>query len=138
MDRLPVIYVRGYAGTTAGIDAQVDDPFYGFNRGSTHVRVDGDGDPSYYQFEGPMLRLMIDEKYQLLVNGDQGRYLELARRTASSRRSRSGSTGSMTRPRRRSWPRRTRTSSSASSTRRSRRSPSKGFNIETAAGVSMT
>jgi len=78
MDRLPVIYVRGYAGTTAGIDAQVDDPFYGFNRGSTHVRVDGDGDPSYYQFEGPMLRLMIDEKYQLLVNGDQGRYLEQA------------------------------------------------------------
>ncbi len=78
MDRLPVIYVRGYAGTTSGIDAQVDDPFYGFNRGSTHVRVDGDGDPSYYQFEGPMLRLMIDEKYQLLVNGDQGRYLEQA------------------------------------------------------------
>jgi len=78
MDRLPVIYVRGYAGTTAGIDAQVDDPFYGFNRGSTHVRVDGDGDPSYYQFEGPMLRLMIDEKYQLLVNGDQGRYLAQA------------------------------------------------------------
>ena len=31
MDRLPVIYVRGYAGTTAGIDSQVDDPFYGFN-----------------------------------------------------------------------------------------------------------
>ena len=78
MDRLPVIYVRGYAGTTSGIDAQVDDPFYGFNRGSTHVRVDGDGDPSYYQFEGPMLRLMIDEKYQLLVHGDQGRYLEQA------------------------------------------------------------
>ena len=31
MDRLPIIYVRGYAGPTAGIDAQVDDPFYGFN-----------------------------------------------------------------------------------------------------------
>ena len=78
MDRLPVIYVRGYAGTTSGIDSQVDDPFYGFNRGSTHVRVDGDGDPSYYQFEGPMLRLMIDEDYQLLVHGDQARYLEQA------------------------------------------------------------
>jgi pimeloyl-ACP methyl ester carboxylesterase len=78
MDRLPVIYVRGYAGTTSGIDSQVDGPFYGFNRGSTHVRVDGDGDPSYYQFEGPMLRLMIDEDYQLLVHGDQARYLEQA------------------------------------------------------------
>ena len=108
MDRLPVIYVRGYAGTTSGIDAQVDDPFYGFNRGSTHVRVDGDGDPSYYQFEGPMLRLMIDENYQLLVHGDQG---DISNRqlTASWRRRRSGSTGSMTRPRRLSSPRHTRT-----------------------------
>jgi hypothetical protein len=34
MDRLPVVYVRGYAGATAGIDSQVDDPFYG----STLVR----------------------------------------------------------------------------------------------------
>ena len=62
MDRLPIIYVRGYAGPTAGIDAQVDDPFYGFNNGATHVRVGGDGDPMFYQFEGPMLRLMIDEE----------------------------------------------------------------------------
>jgi len=41
-ERLPIIYVRGFAGGSRGIDAAVDDPFYGFNAGSTHVRV-GDG-----------------------------------------------------------------------------------------------
>ena len=75
MDRLPVVYVRGYAGATAGIDSQVDDPFYGFNLGATHVRVGGDGDPMFYQFEGPMLRLIIDENYRLLVRGDQQQFL---------------------------------------------------------------
>jgi hypothetical protein len=75
MDRLPIVYVRGYAGPTAGIDVAVDDPFYGFNAGATHVRVGGDGDPMFYQFEGPLLRLMTDEGYQLLVHGDQHRYL---------------------------------------------------------------
>lgn len=75
MDRLPIIYVRGYAGPTSGIDTQVDDPFYGFNRGATHVRVGGDGDPMFYQFEGPMLRLITDEKYQLMVRGDQQAFL---------------------------------------------------------------
>ena len=75
MDRLPVVYVRGYAGATSGIDSQVDDPFYGFNLGATHVRVGGDGDPMFYQFEGPMLRLMTDENYRLIVRGDQQQYL---------------------------------------------------------------
>jgi pimeloyl-ACP methyl ester carboxylesterase len=75
MVRLPIIYVRGYAGPISGIDTQVDDPFYGFNRGATHVRVGGDGDPTYYQFEGPMLRLITDEGYRLLVHGDQEAYL---------------------------------------------------------------
>lgn len=75
MDRLPVVYVRGYAGPTAGIDVAVDDPFYGFNRGATHVRVGGDGSPMFYQFEGPLLRLITDEDYRLLVRGDQHQYL---------------------------------------------------------------
>ncbi|MGN6791067.1 MAG: esterase/lipase family protein [Streptosporangiaceae bacterium] len=75
MDRLPIIYVRGYAGPTSGIDTQVDDPFYGFNKGATHVRVGGDGDPMFYQFEGPMLRLMTDEKYEVIVHGDQQAFL---------------------------------------------------------------
>ena len=75
MDKLPIVYVRGYAGPTAGIDTAVEDPFYGFNAGATHVRVGGDGDPMFYQFEGPLLRLMTDEGYQLLVHGDQHQYL---------------------------------------------------------------
>ncbi len=75
MVRLPVVYVRGFAGGTSGINGQVDDPFYGFNDGSTHVRTGGDGDPAFYQFESPLLRLMIDESYQLLVGGDQQSYL---------------------------------------------------------------
>jgi pimeloyl-ACP methyl ester carboxylesterase len=75
VDRLPIIYVRGYAGPSAGIDSQVDDPFYGFNKGATHVRVGGDGDPMFYQFEGPMLRLITDENYRLLVRGDQAMFL---------------------------------------------------------------
>jgi hypothetical protein len=72
--KLPIVYVRGYAGTTSGINSQVDDPFYGFNLGSTHVRVGGDGDPIFYQFESPLLRLMIDEDYELLVKGSQQQY----------------------------------------------------------------
>ena len=75
MSKLPIVYVRGYAGPTTGIDSAVDDPFYGFNSGGTHVRVNGDGDPEFYQFEGPMLRLMMDEGYQLLVRGGQDAYL---------------------------------------------------------------
>lgn len=73
---LPVVYVRGYAGGTSGINAQVDDPFYGFNAGSTHVRVGGTGDPLFYQFESPLLRLIQDEGYRLLVEGSQADYLD--------------------------------------------------------------
>lgn len=76
MQQLPIVYVRGYAGSTSGIDATVDDPFYGFNEGATHVRVGGDGDPMFYQFEGPLLRLITEQGYQLLVHGDQKRFLE--------------------------------------------------------------
>lgn len=69
--RLPIIYVRGFAGGPSGIDDQTEDPFYGFNLGSTHVRVGARGDPSFYQFESPLLRLMIDHDYQLFVKGGQ-------------------------------------------------------------------
>ncbi|MFA9431677.1 esterase/lipase family protein [Egicoccus sp. AB-alg2] len=75
MSKLPVVYVRGYAGTTSGIDAQVEDPFYGFNLGSTHVRVGGSGEPLFHQFESPLLRLILDEDYHLLVQGSQADYL---------------------------------------------------------------
>lgn len=76
MERWPIVYVRGYAGPTAGINAQVDDPFYGFNNGSTHIRVAGDGAPAFYQFEGPLVRLMGDEQYKVYVHGSQEQILD--------------------------------------------------------------
>lgn len=77
--RLPIIYVRGFAGER-GIETAVEDPFYGFNEGSVHVRVGQSGRPSFYQFESPLLRLMMDEGYHLFVAGSQERYLSDARR----------------------------------------------------------
>jgi hypothetical protein len=72
--RLPIIYVRGFAGS--GVDTVVDDPFYGFNEGSVHVRVDGSGAPRFHQFESPLLRLLTEDRYKLLVHGGQRAYLE--------------------------------------------------------------
>ncbi|MGW2546562.1 lipase family alpha/beta hydrolase, partial [Kitasatospora sp. NPDC001574] len=74
--RLPIIYVRGYAGGTPGIEKAVTDPFYGFNEGSTHIRVGREDDPVFYQFESPLLRLHLDEGYHILVEGSQENYLE--------------------------------------------------------------
>lgn len=80
--RLPVVYVRGYAGGPSGIDKAVDDPFYGFNEGSVQARVDGRDRPLFHQFESPLLRLMMDHDYQLLVQGDQESYLKQQERHA--------------------------------------------------------
>ena len=74
----PIIYIRGFAGGTSGIDSATDDPFYGFNAGATHVRVDGDGKPQFYQFAGPLVRLMEDEDYRVVVHGGQEAYLKSA------------------------------------------------------------
>ncbi|GAA4410087.1 hypothetical protein GCM10023168_29410 [Fodinibacter luteus] len=77
----PIVYVRGYAGSTGSINSAVDDPFYGFNIGATHVRVGGDGEPHFYQFESPLLRLLIDSTddggpYRIFVHGGQEAYLD--------------------------------------------------------------
>ena len=77
-DAYPVIYVRGFAGGTSGIDSATDDPFYGLNAGATHVRINGDGNPQFYQFEGPLVRLMEDEDYRVAVHGNQQAYLASA------------------------------------------------------------
>lgn len=72
----PIIYVRGFAGGTGGINKAVDDPLYGFNEGSTHVRI-GDADtPRFFQFEGPVLRLITDDQYEVPVHGSQHAYLD--------------------------------------------------------------
>ena len=73
--RLPIIYVRGFAGGAGGIDKATEDPFYGFNTGSTHVRAGVAGDIVFYQFESPLLRLMIDHDYRLFVHGNQTAWL---------------------------------------------------------------
>ena len=73
---LPIIYVRGFAGGGSGIDKAVDDPFYGFNEGAVHVRVGKDSTPRFYQFESPMLRLITEQHYLLLVHGSQEAYLD--------------------------------------------------------------
>ncbi|MCU1635935.1 MAG: hypothetical protein JWQ68_1174 [Cryobacterium sp.] len=76
--RLPIVYVRGFAGGTGAINSAVDDPFYGFSQGSVHVRADGRGQPQFHQFESPLLRLMTDQNYQVPVYGDQRVFLEQA------------------------------------------------------------
>lgn len=63
LEGIPIIYVRGFAGGTSGINTAVDDPFYGFNSGSTHVRVGAGRQPRFYQFESPLMRLMLDHGY---------------------------------------------------------------------------
>ncbi len=72
----PIVYVRGFAGGTSGIDSATDDPFYGFNAGATHVRVDGDENAQFYQFAGPLVRLIEDEDYRVVVHGGQQAYLQ--------------------------------------------------------------
>jgi PGAP1-like protein len=71
VNKLPIVYIRGYGGPTAGINSVVEDPFYGFNSGATHIRVAGDGTPAFYQFEGPLVRLISDEGYHVYVHGSQ-------------------------------------------------------------------
>ncbi|MGW0948706.1 esterase/lipase family protein [Streptomyces sp. NPDC002623] len=73
---LPIIYVRGFAGGQSGIDGAVTDPFYGFNAGSTHIRIGSENKPGFYQFEGPLLRLHKDQQYQILVEGSQQVFLD--------------------------------------------------------------
>ncbi|MGP6173508.1 esterase/lipase family protein [Corynebacterium sp. A21] len=73
--RLPIIYVRGFADPGT-VDKSVEDPFYGFNTGSTYVRAGVEGKIRFYQFESPLLRLMIDHDYRLFVYGNQTSWLQ--------------------------------------------------------------
>lgn len=68
MQYLPIIFVRGYAGTQKDVEQTVNDPFYGFNSGSTHIRVDEKENPQKFFFESPLLRLMTDHGYQPIVD----------------------------------------------------------------------
>src|SRR5262245_23264194 len=65
----PVVYVRGYAGTQSEVEATVDDPFYGFNLGATHYRVNQDGGATFFAFESPLVRLGTDHGYSDTFDG---------------------------------------------------------------------
>lgn len=83
---LPIIYVRGYAGSKDAVESTVNLPYYGFNLGSTQVRTGPDGDPDFFIFESPLVRLMRDHGYAdifarvdhdgavKLLNGENERY----------------------------------------------------------------
>src|ERR1041385_8784675 len=66
----PIVYVRGYAGTQADVEETVDDPFYGFNLGSTHVRIGPEGNPQFFAFAGPLLRLITERSYTKVYEGN--------------------------------------------------------------------
>lgn len=70
MGSLPIIYVRGYAGTQGEVEGTVDDPFYGFNKGATHVRVGPQGEAKFFAFESPLVRLMTEHGYRDVYEGD--------------------------------------------------------------------
>jgi Putative serine esterase (DUF676) len=65
----PIIYVRGYAGSQSDVEETVDDPLYGFNAGSTHIRLDQDGHADFFMFVSPFARLFKDFGYVDVIDG---------------------------------------------------------------------
>ena len=65
----PIVYVRGYAGTQSDVEETVDDPTYGFNTGSTHVRLSQDGKADMFMFVSPFARLFKDHNYKDVIDG---------------------------------------------------------------------
>jgi len=68
-DAAPIVYIRGYAGTQGEVEQTVDDPTYGFNAGSTHIRLGQDGKADFYMFVSPFARLLRDHGYQDVIDG---------------------------------------------------------------------
>jgi len=60
----PIIYVRGYAMTSAEIADAVSSPYMGFNVGATKLRKAWDGQVRRHVFESPLVRLMKDCGYR--------------------------------------------------------------------------
>jgi len=60
----PIIFIRGYAMRSADIEETVNEPFSGFEKGSTKYRQGVDGDIRPYYFESPVLRLAVDSHYE--------------------------------------------------------------------------
>ncbi len=68
---LPIIFVRGYAAKQTDVETAIDDPFYGFNSGSTHIRVGEKGQSQKFFFESPLLRLITDHGYRPIFDNNQ-------------------------------------------------------------------
>jgi pimeloyl-ACP methyl ester carboxylesterase len=66
---LPIIYVRGYAGMQSDVEETVDDPTYGFNAGSTHIRLGEEGKAIQFMFVSPFARLFRDHGYEDVIDG---------------------------------------------------------------------
>ncbi len=60
----PIIYIRGYAATSNQIEDAVEQPFMGFDAGSTKVRMAADLSVTRFIFESPLVRLMKDHGYR--------------------------------------------------------------------------
>jgi hypothetical protein len=75
-NQLPIIYVRGYAGTQTDVEETVDDPFYGFNIGSTHIRQDQTGKAMFFAFQSPFVRLARNYGYTEVFDGPNQRVTE--------------------------------------------------------------
>lgn len=56
--RFPIIYVRGYAMTSAEVTETTSTPYMGLERGSTKVRQAWDGSVRKVFFESPIVRLL--------------------------------------------------------------------------------
>jgi pimeloyl-ACP methyl ester carboxylesterase len=69
---LPIVYVRGYAGTQSAVEDAVADPYMGFNIGATKFRQRWTGDIGRHVFESPLVRLMKDYDYKdVFVDGQE-------------------------------------------------------------------
>jgi pimeloyl-ACP methyl ester carboxylesterase len=51
------------------VEETVDDPFYGFNIGSTHIRQDQTGRASFFAFQSPFVRLARNHGYSEVFDG---------------------------------------------------------------------
>lgn len=61
--RRRIIYIRGYAMTESEVENTLNQPYYGFNLGSTLVRQDRDEKPFMRIFESSVVRLIKEHNY---------------------------------------------------------------------------
>jgi hypothetical protein len=59
----PIVFIRGYAMTEREVEDTFNRPYYGFEAGSTQVKLGSDAKPEMYIFESPIIRLIKEEGY---------------------------------------------------------------------------